>query len=205
MPVRRLKINTKTWIIAVAGAFSFASLGFKANATLIDLGERDLASRLNGVEDAQAFIESDQGLAPGTLTFLSAFDADENTFFNKGAVDSSHFDVSITDGGVNGEVSWDLGTTGFQLSYVFLKDGRNSRTGPYLYHLYGVTPDEVFNSNGDQFITINGIRQITYVSFFGVPGSPVPEGGVTLILFGFGLATIELGRRSLLHRCCATN
>src|SRR6478609_996973 len=73
---RIMKTNTKTWIIAVAGAISFASLGFKANATLIDLGERDLASRLNGVQEAQAFIESDQGLAPGTLMFLSAFDAD---------------------------------------------------------------------------------------------------------------------------------
>ena len=188
-------------MVAMAVAVTFGSLGLRANATLIDLGERDLASRLNGVNDAQAFIESDQGLAPGTLTFLSAFDADENTFFNKGAVDSSHFDVSITDGGVNGEVSWDLGTTGFQLSYVFLKDGRNSRTGPYLYHLYGVTPDEVFNSNGQQFITINGIRFITYVSFFGVPGSPaVPDGGMTAILLALGLGTIELVRRFRLQR-----
>src|SRR6476660_3759368 len=201
MPVRRLKINTKRWIIAVAGAISFAGLGFKANATLIDLGERDLASRINGVQEAPAFIESDQGLAPGTLTFLSAFDADENAFFNKGAVDSSDFDVSITNGGVNGEVSWDLGTAGFQLSYVFLKDGRNSRTGAYLYHLYGVTPDEVFNSNGQQFITINGIRDITYISFFGVPGSPsVPEGGTTLFLTGLALCALEFARRTFLRR-----
>ena len=187
-------------MVAMAVAVTFGSLGLRANATLIDLGERDLANRLNGVGDAQAFIESDQGLAPGTLTFLSAFDADTNTFFNKGAVDSSHFDVSITDGGVNGEVSWDVGTTGFQLSYVFLKDGRNSRTGPYLYHLYGVTPDEVFNSNGQQFITINGIRFITYISFFGVPGSPVPDGGMTAILLALGLGAIELVRRFRLQR-----
>ena len=195
------KMNTKAWIAAVTVAVSFASLGFKANATLIDLGERDLPTRLNGVDQAQAFIEADQGLPAGTLTFLNAFDADTNTFFNGGAVDSSHFDVSIIDGGVNGEVSWDLGTTGFQLSYVFLKDGRGSRTGPYLYHLYGVTPDEVFNSNGQQFITINGIRFITYISFFGVPGSPtVPEGGVTLILLALGLIAIELVRRFQFRR-----
>jgi len=193
-------MNTKKWMAAVTVAISFASLGFKANATLIDLGERDLASRLNGVAETQAFIESDQGLAPGTLTFLSAFDADTNTFFNKGAVDSSHFDVSITDGGVNGQVSWDLGTTGFQLSYVFLKDGRNSRTGPYLYHLYGVTPDEVFNSNGQQFITINGIRFITYISFFDVSECTVPDGGMTAILLALGLGAIELVRRFRLQR-----
>ena len=190
-----MKTNRKTWIIVVAGAISFASLGLKANATLIDLGERDLATRLNGANDAQAFIESDQGLPAGTLTLLNAFDSDTNTFFGKGAVDSSHFNVTITDGGVNGEITWDLGTAGFQLSYVFLKDGRNSKTGPYLYHLYGVTPDEVFNSNGEQFVTINGIRDITYISFFGVPGSPVPEGGVTLILFGLGLVAVEGVRR----------
>jgi len=83
---------------------------------------------------------------------------------------------------------------------VFLKDGRNSRTGPYLYHLYGVTPDEVFNSNGQQFITINGIRFITYVSFFGVPGSPAPDGGMTAILLALGLGAIEFVRRFRLQR-----
>jgi hypothetical protein len=37
-------------------------------------------------------------------------------------------------------------------------------------------------------VTINGIRDITYISFFGVPGSPtVPEGSVTLILLALGL------------------
>ena len=97
----------------------------------------------------------------------------------------------MTDGGVSGLVSWELATSGFQLSYVFIKDGAGSRTGPFLYRLYGVTPDEFVNSLGDQFVTVNGIRKITYIAFYGVPGSPVPEGGVTLILFGLGLGAIE--------------
>jgi hypothetical protein len=92
-----------------------------------------------------------------------------------------------------------LGTTGFQLSYVLLKDGSNKDGTDFLYHLYGVTPDEVFNSMGDQMVTVDddGLRKITYIAFFGVPGSPVPDGGATLILLGFALTAIELVRRAL--------
>lgn len=177
---------------------ALASFAFRASASLIDLGERDLPSRLPGQAAAIAYIENDQGLPPGTLTYLNAYDVDGGAFANNGAVDSSNFGVTIINGGVNGNVSWDLSTSGFQLSYVFLKDGRNSTQGPYLYHLYGVTPDQVFNSMGDQFVTINGVRFITYISFFGVPGAPsVPEGGTTLALLGLALGGIELFRRTL--------
>ncbi len=191
-------------MVAMAVAVTLVSLGLKANATLIDLGERDLATRLNSEPAARAYIEMAQGLPPGTLTYLNAFDGDTATFFNNGAVDSSHFDVTLTDGDVNGLVSWDLATTGFQLSYVFLKDGKGSKTGPFIYHLYGVTPDEFFNSNGDQFVTVNGIRDITYIAFYGVPGSPVREGGMTLVLLGLGLGAIELARRFRLRRSATT-
>jgi hypothetical protein len=147
-----------------------------------------------------ANIEMDQGLSPDSLTYLNGFDADSG-FVNTGAVDSSHFGVTLIDGEVNANISWDLGTSGFQLSYVFVKDGRNATQGPYLYHLYGVTADEVFNSNGDQFVTVNGVRYITYLGFFGIQGSPsVPDGGTTLALLGAGLVAIELVRRTLLHR-----
>ena len=193
------KLN-RGWMVAMAVAVTLVSLGLKANATLIDLGERDLATRLNSEPAARAYIEMAQGLPPGTLTYLNAFDSD-GTFFNNGAVDSSHFGVTLTDGGVNGLVSWNLATSGFQLSYVFLKDGFGSRTGPFIYHLYGVTPDEFFNSLGDQFVTVNGIRKITYIAFYGVPGSPaVPEGGMTAILLALGLGAVELTRRFRLRR-----
>jgi len=179
----------------------FVCIGFRANGTLIDLGERDLATRLTSEPAARAYIETSEGLPPGTLTYLNAFDSDTGTFFNNGAVDSSHFGVTLTDGGVNGLVSWDLATAGFQLSYVFLKDGKGSRTGPFIYHLYGVSPDEFFNSMGDQFVTVNGIRNITYIAFYGVPGSPaVPEGGATAILLALGLGAVELSRRLRLRR-----
>jgi len=192
------KLNRR-WMVAMAVGVTFASLGLKANGTLIDLGERDLATRLSGQPAARAYIETSEGLPPGTLTFLNAFDAD-GTFSNNGAVDGSHFGCTMTDGGVNGLVSWDLATSGFQLSYVFIKDGAGSRTGPFLYHLYGVSPDEFFNSMGDQFVTVNGIRDITYIAFYGVPGSPAPEGGMTAILLALGLGAVELTRRFRLRR-----
>ena len=194
-----MKRLTRRWMVAMAVGITFASLGLKANGTLIDLGERDLATKLPGEPAARAYIETSEGLPPGTLTYLNAFDAD-GTFFNNGAVDSSHFGVTMTNGGVNGLVSWDLATSGFQLSYVFLKDGFGSRTGPFLYHLYGVSPDEFFDSMGDQFVTVNGIRDITYIAFYGVPGSPAPEGGMTAILLALGLGAVEVTRRFRLRR-----
>lgn len=184
-------------VMAVAGVMASAP---RIHASVIDLGERDLPTPLGGQTAAAAYIEMDQGLAPGTLVYLNKFDYDDG-FENNGAVDSSHFDATLLNGGIDADVSWDLATSGFQLSYVFLKDGRESRTGPYLYHLYGVTPDEVFNSMGDQFVTINGQRLITYIAFYGVPGSPssVPEGGTTLLLLGFGLCAVEMTRKMLLR------
>ena len=174
-------------------ALGLATFVCRSNADLIDLGERDLPARLPGVTATMAYIEADQGLPPGTLVYLNAFDEDDG-FYNNGAVDSSHFDVTLTDGNVNGNVSWDLTGTGYQLSYVLLKDGHEG--GSYLYHLYGVTADEVFNSDGDQFVTVNGVRYITYLSFFGVPSS-VPEAGMTLVLLGIALCALAAGRRLL--------
>ena len=194
-----MRVHANKSFVAIMVVFGFVCIGFRANGTLIDLGERDLATRLKSEPAARAYIETSEGLPPGTLTYLNAFDAD-GSFFNNGAVDSSHFGVTLTDGGVNGLVSWDLGTTGFQLSYVFVKDGKGSRTGPFLYHLYGVSPDEFFDSMGDQFVTVNGIRDITYIAFYGVPGSPAPEGGMTAILLALGLGAVELTRRFRLRR-----
>ena len=193
-----MKVHANKWFVAIMAVLGFVCIGFRANGTLIDLGERDLATRLKSEPAARAYIETSEGLPPGTLTYLNAFDAD-GSFFNNGAVDSSHFGVTVTDGGVNGLVSWDLATAGFQLSYVFLKDGKGSRTGPFIYHLYGVSPDEVFNGI-NQFVTINGIRKITYIAFYGVPGSPAPEGGMTAILLALGLGAVELTRRFRLRR-----
>lgn len=183
-----------------APVLAFALFVSQAHADLIDLGERTLTAPLTGVSSAQAYIETDQGLPPGTLTYFNSFDSDVG-WRNNGALDSSYFGVTLSGDETTAAVSWDLSTSGFQLSYVFLKDGREKGGTDYHYHLYGVTPDEVFQSMGDQTVEIDGIRLISYVAFFGVPGSPnVPEGGATLILLSIGLGAIELIRRIRLGR-----
>jgi len=95
----------------------------------------------------------------------------------------------------------DLNTAGFALSYVFVKDGRGSISGPYLYHIYGVTPDAQFDSIIAQLVTVNNSRQVQQVGFYGVVGSPaVPEGGVTLLFMGGAIFAIEPSRRTFLRR-----
>jgi hypothetical protein len=190
-----IKRVTLVFTVGVAAASSI----LVTNATIVDLGERHLAAALRGKQAAIDFIEADQSLNY-SLTYLNAFDADGDWDNAHGAVDSSHFGTTLIDGGVHANISWDLSTTGYQLSYVLLKDG-NYGPGDFLYHLYGVTPDEVFNSKGDQFVTVDnhGVRLITYISFFGVPGNPVPEGGTTLVFLGVGLGAIGLIRKTLLH------
>jgi hypothetical protein len=192
---------TKRVTILVAIVSALASFVLTANAVVVDLGERHFAARLIGKQAAIDFIVADQNL-DHPLIYLNAFDADGSFDDAHGAVNSGHFGTTMIDGGVHANISWDLSTTGYQLSYVFLKDGSTGGTD-FLYHLYGVTSDDVFNSIGDQFVTVDdaGLRKITYISFFGMPGSPsVPEGGATLILLGAGLGAIELVRRALLPR-----
>jgi hypothetical protein len=176
-------------------ALALAAFALPARADLIDLGQRSLMGGLGDPAGEAAFIEMDQGLAPGSLTYLQKFDNPGG--FDTGmdpAVDPTHFGVTIIDSGANAQVNWDLSNTGFQLSYVLVKDGVDSETKLQLYHLYGVTADQVFNSNGDQLVTINGSKNISHISFFGMPGNMVPDGGSTVALLGLGLATIGLIR-----------
>lgn len=180
--------------LTIAAALVLTTLATSAQASVIDLGERELATPLMGIDGAAAYIEMDQGLASGFLTYLNKCDPDDG-FSNDGAVDGSHFGGTFIDNETNATVSWDMTGTGFGMNYVFLKDGRESQGGPYLYHLYGVTPDETFNSMGDQLVTINGIKRISYVAFFG--SKAVPEGGATLILLGLALGATEMTRRLL--------
>ena len=190
-----IKRVTLVFTVGIAVASSI----LVTNATIVDLGERHLPAALTGKQAAIDFIEADQSL-DYSLNYLNAFDADGDWDDAHGAVDSSHFGTTMIDGGVHANISWDLGTTGYELSYVLLKDGNYGRED-YLYHLYGVSPDEVFNSFGDQFVTVDdgGVRLITYIAFFGVPGNPVPEGGTTLVFLGAGLGAIGLIRKTLPH------
>jgi hypothetical protein len=195
-----MEILMKRWVLTVVVGLGLAGFALQANAGLIDLGERDLPDQLTGIQGAISYIEADQGLPPGTLQYLNTYNNLPNTvpgWKNNGNVDDTHFGATLINNDIDGMISWDLGTSGFQLGYVLLKDGRdNPVTGPFLYHLYGVTSDDIFNSNGAQFVTIDGVRKINWISFFGFPGSPaVPVGGATILLLGLALGGIETIRR----------
>ena len=180
-------------------ALALAVLAIPARADLIDLGIRNLAAVLGDPAAEAAFIETDQGLSTGTLTYLNKFEHTGAWDDAGGAVDmAGHFTATLTNGGADATITWDLATTGFQLSYVLVKDGREGGRGPFLYHLYGVTADEVFNSDGDQLITINGRKGISHISFFGIAGTPpVPDRGSTVALLGLAMLGIGMARRKL--------
>lgn len=181
--------KTKTYLLMALALIAFA---IPSRADLIDLGQRSLTTVLGNPTAEQAFIEMDQSLAAGSLTYLNKFDAD-GSFDNGGSVDQSHFTATLMNGGADATITWDLATSGFELSYVLVKDGREAHGG-FLYHLYGVTPDQVFNSNGGQFVTINGSKGISHISFFGSPGAPVPDGGSTVAMLGLALAGLAVAR-----------
>ncbi len=76
---------------------------------------------------------------------------------------------------------------------MLLKDGADDSHNQ-LYHIYGVTADQVFTSNGPQAVTINGQKSISHLSFFGNPAN-VPDGGSALMLLGAALGSVEGVRR----------
>lgn len=182
-------MNKLKQIIAIV--VTFACLGGVANASLIDLGIKTLSSPLGGGGSEAAFIQMDQSLSGG-LTYLNKFEYGKG-WTGGGALGSSYFTVSPTSGEVaNATVSWDLTGTGFQLSYVLLKNGTSG--GFHLYHLYGVAAGSGLIGSGS--VTINGLKGISHVSFFGTQGTAgVPEGGATIALLGIAMAGLCLGRR----------
>lgn len=185
------KMNKRKYLLMALALIAFA---VPSRANLIDLGQLSLTSVLGNPAAEQAFIEMNQGLAAGSLDYLNKFDVGTG-FDNGGAVASSHFTATLMNGGADATITWDLALTGFQLSYVLVKDGREGGGGPFLYHLYGVTLDQVFNSNGGQFVTINGRKGISHISFFGNPGAPsVPDSASTVALLGLALTGVAVAR-----------
>ncbi len=90
---------TKTLHRFTAGvvvAMAITGLCVRANASIIDLAEKDLASRLHGHDEAVAFIEMDQSLAPGTLTYLNSFGDDEGWHNTVRSIARTSTQVSLT-------------------------------------------------------------------------------------------------------------
>jgi hypothetical protein len=123
-----------------------------------------------------------------------------------GAVDGSYFSIAGL-GTPSATLSWNLTGTGFQVAYVLLKDGATGgRDSKHIYHLYQV-------QSGSEIVVSSALvnmgipythKDISHITFLGLPYTPppppvpgVPDGGVTMILLGAGLAALGFLRRTL--------
>jgi PEP-CTERM motif-containing protein len=183
----------KTLKHIAAIALALAVFGVPASADLIDLNQFVHDGPIGNPTNEGNYIEDNYG-AP-SLTYLNKFEEDSGTFDDtEGEVDSTgHFTVTLTDGSANASVTWNLAATGFQLSYILVKDGNGTFEGNegQLYHLYGVTNDQAFIGSGQ--VTINGEKDISHITFFGV----VPEPSTwAMLTVGAGLLVgLQLFRR----------
>lgn len=128
----------------------------------------------------QAWIEDTLGLE-FDLLYLAKFGSEGET---EGSYVSS-FDVDFN--GALGEVSWDLALTGYGLDYILLK-------GANYYALYGVYEDQRYNSLGYESVELGFDNAISHISFYGTPGTSVPEPSLVLLL-GLGLGAVSLTSR----------
>ncbi len=164
-------------------------LSWQASANLVDMPAPPLGlqlmAELTGPSAEAAWIQSHLGLSSAPI-YLNKIDA-ESGWDNTGAVDSSHFTAPTTLG-TTADISWDLTGTGYEVNYVLTKSGVIPGTKEHLYHLYAVTADQVLVGGGS--VTVDGLKGISHISFFGSTGSSAPDGGLTLALLGLGLSGI---------------
>ena len=161
-----------------------AGLSSVARASVIDLGEVDLAdngdaTELQGFKDAGG--DSDAVLCfksdtPGSTTFGGSIT------FSVNADNTLHVEWDMT-GSTNGEV-----VCGF-----LTKDGKGN-----LVHIYSVTaPDQVIGS-ADLIVPGNGAKALSHLDVFCCPGGmQVPDGGTTVMLLGMALSGLGAARRYL--------
>lgn len=177
-----MKIST---LISVA----LLGLAWQASANLVDLGLKTLPSGLGDPSGEAAWIQTELSLS-STPIYLNKINQPPTggpaVWDNTGAVDSSHFTAPTTLG-TTADISWNLTGTGYELNYVLVKDGVDDNK-LFLYHLYGVTADQVLVGAGS--VTINGQKGISHISFYGNTGASGPDGGLTLALLGLGLSGV---------------
>jgi hypothetical protein len=167
-----------------------------AQAGLIDLGYIFVASPMGSPANEAAYIE---GLTGASVTYLNKFNyGSTGGFDNTGAVGAGSFGAGGSDKSVSKTISWDLSGTGYAAAYVLIKNGNVS---PHLYRLYQVEPDQgTIGSGTVTFAPDYSRKQISHVSWFGVPSTPptsVPDGGMTLTLLGTALVALGVLRRKV--------
>lgn len=160
----------------------------QAKADLMKIGNPiQFQGNASPTEEAE-LIQTTLGLSY-TPTFLAKFEDD-------GGVSgpfSGKFDVGIS--GSQAPSSWNLTGTGYDLVYALVKAGQ-------WYQLYGVVPGSNQDVIGDWTVESPAntgpqgqTQDISHVSFFGKPSNGVPDGGLTAMLLGLGLAGLGVGRR----------
>jgi hypothetical protein len=128
------------------------------------------------------------------LTYLQKWDTDGTGFDQNPGIGTYTFDP---DGNVpKMEITWDLTATAYDLAFVFVKGG-NARGGNKYYNLYTVTAGKMKDSITAQEIILEATerKDISHISFFGVPSTDVvPEPG-TIAVWGLLAVTGYFGMK----------
>lgn len=145
--------------------------------------------------------ESDATIIAAANSYLGVTDLTDLLRLDSLALPGAGSPFSVTYATTDGHatVSWDLTGTGLQLTGIYIFGGSNN-------NFYTVSTDELIASGTDQFIVtpLNhggqtpGISHILFLGGKALPPPPpsVPDGGMTITLFGSALAGLGLiGRR----------
>jgi len=190
----------KKWhvVSAIAAAVVLVGLPTVAQAHLIDLtpGGFGVASVIGNPADEADFIENFVGL-DFDLLYLEKFDNGTGFDGLGAAPDSGIANYSVDTASLLAQdIEWDLTGSGHEALFVLAKNGKaGGPNGDFLYHLYGVSPDQR-TIGGPDTVSINGAKDISHISWFGGPSTAdVPDGGATCILLGSSLLGMAGFRR----------
>lgn len=179
----------------MAGAALLCAL--QAKADLVKIGfPFEFQGNASPTQEAE-LIQTTLGL-PYTPTFLAKFEDGNKP---PSGPNVGNFNVPPFSGS-QAPSSWDLTEPGYDLVYALVKAGQ-------WYQLYGVLLGSNQDVIGDWVLESPLIptpnpndpeteltqQDISHITFFGKPSNGVPDGGLTAMLLGLGLAGLGVGRR----------
>ena len=159
-----------------------AGLSSVARASVIDLGEVDLANNGDATE-LQGFIDAG-GDSDAVICFKS--DIPGSTTGGGSITFSVNADNTL-------HVEWDMTGTGHVVCGFLTKDGKGN-----LVHLYQITAPDQVSGSADLIVPGNGAKALSHLDVFCCPGEVnTPDGGTTVALLGMTLAGLGVARRYL--------